>query len=164
MRSKLITNEPKTWALVFETGDEFPAALTKFAEQAGLQASRFTAIGGFEKAKLGYFDWNAKDYLPIPVDEQVEVLVLTGDIAIDDGKPEVHAHAVLGRRDGSTVGGHVLQAFVRPTLEVILDEARRGLHKRRDPEVGLALIDLTPDGEACCDSDEDIAEAAGSAR
>lgn len=142
MKSKLISDEPKTWALIFETGDEFPALLTQFAQSAGLKASRFTAIGAFERATFGYFDWEKKDYIPIPVDEQVEVLALTGDIAIYDGKPQVHAHAVVGLRDGSTRGGHVLQAFVRPTLEVIVDEARRELHKRYDPDIGIALIDV----------------------
>jgi hypothetical protein len=142
VKTKLISNEPKTWAVIFDTGDAFPTALTKFAEDAGLDASRFTAIGAFEKATLGYFDWEKKDYVPIEVDEQVEVLALTGDIAVYDGKPQVHAHAVVGRRDGSTIGGHVLDAVVRPTLEIIVDEARRELHKHYDPETGLALIDL----------------------
>ncbi len=130
----------KTYALIFDKGDEFKSLLTEFAQSEGLGASRFTAVGAFERATLGYFDWEKKDYVKIPIDEQVEVLALTGDIALYEGKPQVHAHVGVGRRNGTTRGGHVLEAFVRPTLEVILDEAPAHLQKRHDPETGLALI------------------------
>ena len=91
---------------------------------------------------VGYFDWSAKDYKRIPVDEQVEVLSLLGDVALADGKPTLHIHAVLGRRDGSVVGGHLLEGHVRPTLEVILTRPPVHLRKKKDPETGLALIAL----------------------
>ena len=91
---------------------------------------------------LGYFDRERKEYEEIPVDEQVEVLSLVGDVALDpDGAPVVHAHAVLGKRDGSTAGGHLLEGHVRPTLEVMLIESPAHLRKRHDPETGLALIE-----------------------
>ncbi len=45
-------------------------------------------------------------------------------------------------RDGSTVGGHLLEGHVRPTLELTLIEPPAHLRKRKDPETGLALIDL----------------------
>ncbi len=131
----------KTFALVFETGDEAMGGLSAFAREAGLSSSRFTAIGGFRSVTLGYFDWEKKDYRKIPVDEQVEVLSLIGDVALDDkGQPKVHAHVVVGRCDGTTRGGHLLQAHVRPTLEIMLVESSRRLRRRFDPESGLALI------------------------
>jgi predicted DNA-binding protein with PD1-like motif len=134
---------PGTWALVFEAGDEAFALLSAWVEERGVGAARLTAIGAFERAVVGYFAWERRDYERIPVDEQVEVLSLVGDVALDpDGKPVVHAHVVLGRRDGSTVGGHLLEGHVRPTLEVVLDEVPAHLRKRHDPESGLALIDL----------------------
>ncbi len=89
---------------------------------------------------LGYFDWETKEYQKIPVREQVEVLSLIGDVALKDGEPKVHAHVVVGRSDGSTRGGHLLEAHVRPTLEVILTESPAHLRKQIDEESGLALI------------------------
>jgi predicted DNA-binding protein with PD1-like motif len=59
----------------------------------------------------------------------------------------VHAHVVCGRRDGSTVGGHVQQATVRPTLEVMVTRAPETVRRRHDEASGLALIDLDPTGE-----------------
>lgn len=142
MRAKAIheANGERTLALIFETGDEVMSALLEFARKQGISAARFTGIGAFSQATLGYFDWEAKDYKKIPVDEQVELLSLTGDIALKDDEPSVHAHAVLGRSDGSTRGGHLLAAHVRPTLELMLVESPDYLRKVHDPESGLALI------------------------
>ena len=137
MQAKLIDDhDQRVYAVIFDTGEDPVAGLARFAEAHNLQASGFTAIGAFSEATLGYFDWQQKDYEHIPVREQVEVLSLVGDIA--DRK--VHAHVVLGRRDGAAVGGHLLAAKVRPTLEVILTESPGHLQRQHDPASGLSLI------------------------
>jgi predicted DNA-binding protein with PD1-like motif len=136
-------NGQKTFALVFDTGDEVIAGLSSFAAENDLNAASITAIGAFSDATLGYFDMERKEYKQIPVDEQVEVLSLIGDIAPkENGEPQVHAHVVLGKSDGTTKGGHLLEAHVRPTLEVILTESPEHLRRRTDEETGLPLIDL----------------------
>lgn len=141
MRSKVLNQKPeRSFALIFDTGDEPVSLLSRFAEEQHLHAARFTAIGAFQEATVGYFDWQKKDYERIPIREQVEVLALVGDIALDEGKPKLHAHVVLGKRDGSAHGGHLLSARVRPTLEVILTESPAHLVREHDPQSGLALI------------------------
>lgn len=143
MRSKLLDQHAgeRVFAVVLDTGEDPVAALTRFAEEHDLTGAGFTAIGAFSEALLGYFDWEKKDYEKIPVREQVEVLALVGDVAMDpDGKRKVHAHVVLGRRDGSACGGHLLSAKVRPTLEVILTESPGYLCRVHDRETGLSLI------------------------
>lgn len=143
MKAKVINEGPeRTFALIFDKGDEVLSSLQQFARDHGLDSSRFSAIGAFQDAVLGYFNWDRKDYDRIPVTEQMEVLSLNGDIALDGAEPKVHAHTVLGRRDGSTVGGHLLEAHVRPTLEVILVESPGYLRKTYDRETGLSLIDI----------------------
>ena len=142
MQAKLINDAPeRTFALILETGDEVVSSLEAFAADRGLTSSRFTAIGAFMGVTLAYFDWQAKAYQQTRIDEQLEVLSLIGDIALADGKPKLHAHAVLGRRDTTTRGGHLIEARVRPTLEVLLEDAPRHLRRRFDPASGLALID-----------------------
>lgn len=143
MKQKVITDaEERTHVLILETGDEVVAVLQDFCREQKLSAARFTAIGAFRRATLAYFDWESKQYEHIPVDEQVEVLVLAGDVALkEDGAPKIHAHVVVGKRDGSAHGGHLVEAHVRPTLEVMLVEAPGRLRRRIDPESGLALID-----------------------
>ncbi len=142
MKAKLLNNGPeKTFALIYETGDEVTSGLMDFAKEHKPRSAHFTAIGAFRDAVLAYYDWSAKKYVDIPLEEQVEVLILSGDISWKDGgEPVIHAHAVVGRRDGSTRGGHVKKAHVRPTLELILVEYPTYLDKKYDPESGLALI------------------------
>ena len=142
MRSKLIHDGggEKTFAIIFESGDEAMAGLVEFAKAFSLGASHFTAIGAFRDVTMGYFDWESKEYRKIPVREQVEVLSLIGDVALKDGEPKVHAHIVVGRSDGSTRGGHLIEGHIRPTLEVILTESPEHLRKEIDQESGLALI------------------------
>ena len=141
MRSQVLTrDEETTHVLVFQTGDEVVSTLEAFAREHEITAARFTAIGAFSEATLGYFDWERKEYKEIPLAEQVEVLTLAGDVALKDGKPSVHAHVVLGKRDATAHGGHLLEARVRPTLELVLVESPAHLRKEHDPESGLALV------------------------
>jgi hypothetical protein len=143
LRWKLVSpDHPKTYAVIFDTGDEVVSMLTRFAVDRALSAASVTAIGAFREAKLGYFDWQSKKYKEIPVDEQVEVVSAVGDIALTDEMPSLHLHAVLGKSDGSVVGGHLLFGLVRPTLEVMVTEAPAHLKKKKDHETGLNLIDL----------------------
>ncbi len=145
MQSKQLHEEngQKTFVPIFDTGDEFMSGLTKFAKENGLSAASLTAIGAFGDVTLGYFDMQKKEYEKISMEEQVEVLSLVGDIAPkEDGEPQVHAHVVVGRSNGTTRGGHVLEAHVRPTREVVLTESPAHLRRRTDEETGLALIDL----------------------
>ena len=89
MRWKQIEDEPKTFALIFETCDEIASVLQEFARERGLAGSSFKAIGALFYAKLGWLNWKTKKYDPACVlDEQVELLSLIGDIALRDGEPQ----------------------------------------------------------------------------
>jgi len=143
MKSKILHEVAgqRTVALIFETGDKVMSTLTEFATKSGLSGSHFTAIGAFQVATLGYFDWNVKDYKHLPVNEQLEVVALIGDVAAGPNeKPKVHAHVVLSKSDGTALAGHLLEATVRPTLELILTESPVHLRRVHDPVSGLALI------------------------
>lgn len=144
MKEKLLHEESgqKTFALVFATGDEVATGLLAFAKEKRLAGSHFTAIGALSDVTLGFFDWDEKDHQKIQINEQVEVLSLIGDIALNNGEPKVHAHVVVSKSDGTAHGGHLMEAHVRPTLEVILVESPEHLIRKTDEASGLALIDL----------------------
>jgi predicted DNA-binding protein with PD1-like motif len=141
MKSKCIYHHPVTYALVFDKGEEFLEGLTQFAREENLLASHFTAIGAFSDVTTGYFDPHKKTYLRNQINAQVEVLSLVGDIALHDLEPKIHAHVVVGKADGTAHGGHILEAHVWPTLEVVITTSPTHLRRKHDPETGLALID-----------------------
>jgi uncharacterized protein len=131
----------RTFAVILETGDEVMQRLQDFVKAERVTAAQLTAIGAFSDAVLAYFDWEQKKYRKIPVREQVEVASLIGDVAVSpSGEPALHLHLVLGKRDGTALAGHLAEAHVRPTLEVIVTEQPAHLQKVHDPESGLALI------------------------
>ena len=145
MKSELIheVQGQRTYVVVLDIGDEALACLQAFAESESLSAAQISAIGAFQTAVVGFWNWQTKDYECTPVQEQTEVLSLLGDVSVDQaGKPKVHLHAVLGRRNAATVGGHLLEGRVRPTLEVIVTESPAHLRRVHDPNLGLAVIRL----------------------
>jgi uncharacterized protein len=145
MKSRVLAAQAdaRTTVVVLDSGEEAFAALTRYANEAGISGAALTAIGAFENAVVGWFDFATRSYRKIRIDEQCEVLSAIGDIAVgDDGKASLHVHVVLGLSDGSTRGGHLLEGKVRPTLEVVVEETPTHLRRRKRPDLGIALIDL----------------------
>jgi uncharacterized protein len=131
-----------TYVVVCDPGDEAVSALTRFARAEDLEAAQITAVGAFEHATVGWFDRTARDYLRIHVAEQCELLSLIGDVAEGEDGPILHMHVVLGLSDGTTRGGHLLEARVFPTLEAVVTENPARLRKVMRPDIGIPLIDL----------------------
>jgi predicted DNA-binding protein with PD1-like motif len=141
MLSRQIAENPKTFVVIFETGDELLTGLKNFAVKNKLSGSSFKAIGALSGARLGWFNWETKQYeVAIELNEQIELLSLIGDVALENSEPRIHAHMIVGRRDGTAHGGHLIEARVRPTCELVLTESPVHLQKRIDPDSGLALI------------------------
>jgi hypothetical protein len=141
--TKLAGGDSETRVLILDSGEEAFAALTKFANDVGITAASLTAIGAFESATVGWFDFEKKAYREIEVGQQCEVLSAIGDVAVsDEGKPSLHLHVVLGLCDGTTRGGHLLKGKVRPTLEVVLTDTPAKLRRKKRADIGIALIDL----------------------
>lgn len=143
MKHQLLNDSgQKAWALILDSGEEAMASLQSFATENNLHSAQFTAIGAFSQATLGFYDFSIKNYIKIPVDEQVEVLTITGDISHYQDRVQVHAHAVLGKRDGYTLGGHLLKDTVHPTLEIMLTESPAWLLRQMDDASGIPLIKI----------------------
>ena len=145
MKSRQISdkNGERTFVLIYEAGEAFHEPLVSLANQNHLGASQFTAIGAFRAANIGYFDREQRDYIKFTLREQVEVLTLNGNITLSENlTPKIHAHVILGRKDASVRGGHLFDAEVWPTLELVLTESPQYLRRRFNPEIGLALLEV----------------------
>jgi predicted DNA-binding protein with PD1-like motif len=131
----------KEYAVIFAKGDEAFSGLTEFAGKYHVSSAHFTAIGALRGATLAWFSPERKAYKEIPVEGQLEVASMIGDIALFNGKPVVHTHMVVALPDGTTRAGHVLAAHVWPTLEVMVTVEPIAMNKSFDQETGLSLID-----------------------
>jgi len=144
MKSKLLhdQNGLRTFAIVFDKGDEVRQGLVEFANTNRFADAHLSGIGAFSEVTLGFFDPQQKTYKKIPINDQVEVLSFTGNIVLGNGKPKLHAHVVVGKSDGTAHGGHFLGGRVWPTLEIVVTEMPIHLRRRHDEETGLAVIEL----------------------
>ncbi|HZP36264.1 MAG TPA: PPC domain-containing DNA-binding protein [Methylomirabilota bacterium] len=132
----------RTFVMVCDVGDDPVEVLTAAAKRFDLRAASLSGIGAFSGVTLGFFDRARRDYRRRVIREQVEVVSLLGNVALDRGEPRIHAHIVVGRADGEALGGHLLGGTVDPTLEITVVEEPASLQRRTDPATGLALIEL----------------------
>lgn len=143
MQSSRLTDTPqRSFALRLETGEEIASTLLDFAAREKIGAAEITGIGALSDVVLGFFDLDRREYHENRIDEQAEIVSLIGNLAMAEGKPKLHAHIVVAKRDGMALGGHLMKGHVRPTLELIVNVSPAHLIRKSDPETGLALLEL----------------------
>ena len=144
MKTKRIASEgTKTYVLVFDKDDEVASNLLQFARDEGITAAFFNALGAFEDVTFGWFDREIEDYKRIELTEGMEVMSFVGNLGIgEQGEPKLHAHVMLGKRDGTVHGGHFFQGHVWPTMEMVLTVMPDRFVRKVDDETGIPLIDL----------------------
>ena len=113
--------------------------ITELAEGKGIIAATFTAIGALKRAKLGFYDQEKHEYQEITLDSPHEIASCVGNVSVKDGRPFVHAHAVLADKNGNTKAGHLLEGIVF-AAEVHLRELKgANLERKYDKVTGLSL-------------------------
>ena len=133
---------PRGWLVKLESGEEIPKDLLAAASSLGVATASVAGIGAFDLAVIAWFDLSAKTYIETSLVEPLEVVSLTGNLTRVDGAPFLHAHAVVSRRDGSTLAGHLMSARVSVTLELFLTRFDLPATRSLDSRWGLKLLDL----------------------
>ena len=133
-------------------GESLLRRLAEFAHAAGVRhAIVVSAVGSVQDVTFRGIKTGAK--LPITpprvhphqVQGPLELLGLTGNILPDEqGEVDCHLHVLAGRSSGEVLGGHLLEARVFATCEIVLTElGAEGLwrHVSRTGGVPTAFID-----------------------
>jgi predicted DNA-binding protein with PD1-like motif len=139
----LYLKQDDTYMIRLEDGEVFPDRLVDLLAAESISGGSFTGVGALRRARIAYFNIATRKYEDREVAEQVEVVAMIGNVALHEGRPLVHAHVALGRRDFSVLGGHLKQGVVRPTLEISLRLGPQPLERASDPAYGLPTLDLT---------------------
>jgi predicted DNA-binding protein with PD1-like motif len=132
------------YVIALARGEEFISTMTAFCEKEGIKNALFHGIGAVERVQIGYYDLGKKEYFFRNEPGVFEVASMTGNVALVDGKPFVHAHAVLSRCDETCacIGAHIKEAYVAVTLEVVLTPLRLKTARTLNEPIGLKLLDL----------------------
>ncbi len=123
------------------TGSDLLEGITALCRENRVLAGKITIIGALRKAKLGWYDEDAREYHTFEVPETTEILSCVGNVSVLDGRPFPHVHAVLGLRDEKVLGGHVFQGCEVFVAEYVLEVFAwgEGLERVEDPTTGLKL-------------------------
>jgi predicted DNA-binding protein with PD1-like motif len=127
-------------ALILEKGECIHEGLKQVAKAPGFPGAFVTGIGVVKDVVIGFFNIPSKSYKEIELEGPVELLALNGNISWEGEEAIIHLHAVIGREDGSVVGGHLLRASIGVTGEIFIHKIGKRLERERSEEFGLPLI------------------------
>lgn len=140
MNSKKIENG---YILRLIKGERVVEKIISFCEENNINSASITGIGGVSEAELGYYDLSTKEYHWRKFEGLYEITSFSGNIALVEGKPVLHSHITISDTNFQAFGGHLKEAIVGPTCEVIIKTFSIGLTRSMDDEIGLKLLDLT---------------------
>ena len=139
----LYKKQGSNFVLRLEQGDDILKTLRDFSDTQKIKAAFFEGIGSLYRAKLGHYDFkDTKTYKYETFDEDLEILTLSGNVSIMNGRALPHAHITLGRRDFSVIGGHLEDDSLANMVEVNLVRMVGKLEKAKDSNIGLNLMQL----------------------
>jgi hypothetical protein len=132
-----------SYLISLETGEEIINSLEQFADGYRVGFGTILAIGTLERVTLGQYDPKTQRYRHKKVEEPVELVNVTGNIAKgQDGEPIVYAQATVALSNCSALGGHLVEAVVGLNVEITIETASKTIRRRHDPDTGLDLWDL----------------------
>ncbi|MHA1583242.1 MAG: PPC domain-containing DNA-binding protein [Candidatus Baldrarchaeia archaeon] len=124
-----------------EKDEDLLEALSSIVEKENIKAGFFTGIGALNKVNMGIFVEGK--YKEINMEGELEIVSLLGNVSLKDGKPFVHAHIIVSRRDGAAFGGHLLPgSIISVTCEIFLVKLKKPLERRFDEKLKLYLLNL----------------------
>lgn len=129
--------------VVLDVGDEVMSSLKKLATEERIGMASLTGIGAVKDVVLGYLDLNQKEYLKRRLgSDSMELIAMTGNLALLEGGPVAHCHAVVGDREMRVFGGHLFEASVSVTVEIYLRVYEGEVARKFDPAFGANLLVL----------------------
>lgn len=135
-------NPNRNFLVRVEHNSELIQFITELAEKEKIVVATITVVGALKQARLGFYNQEKHEYQEIRIDSPHEIASCVGNISIKDGRPFVHAHAVLADKNGKTKAGHLLQGTVF-AAEVYLCELKgTELERKYDKVTGLSLWEI----------------------
>ena len=128
-----------TWTVRLDLGEDIIARLKKLCEDEGIRLGRVEAIGATDRAVIGVYDLEKKEYYPEEINEFMEITSLNGNITAMDGKPYIHLHATLADQRHAVHGGHVVEMRVGATCEMFITVPEGEISRTRDEALGINL-------------------------
>jgi uncharacterized protein len=130
------------YVIRLERGERIVESLTRFCRQKKIKAASFQGIGTCRRAELGFFQMRSCRYNFRTFPQDFEITSLLGNVSLSQGRPFIHAHIVLGGSGYKAKTGHLKEAEVLATCEIVLVPMKGTLPRKLDRASGLSLLDF----------------------
>jgi predicted DNA-binding protein with PD1-like motif len=137
---KLIYSKNNQYVLRILRGEEAVEQILEFCAKEGIDSGWVQGLGAADRTEISYYDLEKKEYVKKVVEEECELLSLTGNISHADGKLMLHAHVVLGTNTYGTIGGHLSSMRISGTGEIMITKLDGYLERELDEDTGLKLL------------------------
>ena len=131
-----------SWVIVLRKGERIIKKLTEFIEAEDIKSGYLNAIGAVSEVELGHYNLEKKRYSTTQLNQPLEVVSLMGNVTMKGDEKIIHCHIVIGTNEMSLYGGHLKEATVAATCEIIFNELEEVIHKEQDEDTGLNLIEM----------------------
>lgn len=128
-----------TLVVRIDRGEEILEKVREVAEKEHIALASVEAIGAADDFTVGVYELSEKKYTPNHFSGAYEIVSLSGTIGTKDGAPYLHLHMSAGDRNGHVVGGHLTEARVGLTCEMIIRVIDGTVGRRMDDAIGINL-------------------------
>ena len=132
----------KGWSVRLDLDDPLFPSLEKIAAENEWESGFIWGLGALKNCELGFYHLHKKEYDRRMFKDEAELLSLVGNLAMLEGKPFFHLHAVLGGSDFKCFGGHLFSADVAVTCELFYTEQDFYAGRVQNDTIGLKHLDF----------------------
>ena len=137
MEFKKIKNK---YLIRLDKDEKIIGTLLNFLKNNKIKAGFFLGLGAIHEVELAHYALENKKYSSKSLKGAFEIVSLLGNSCIFDGKEYIHAHIIVGDSEMKTYGGHLKEAVVGPTCEIIFEEIDGEIGREYSEEIGLNLF------------------------
>ena len=130
------------YVMRIDRGEEIIETIRTFCKENDITLGTIRGLGVVNQAKIGLFNTETREYYGRDFKGDHEITSLEGNISTKDGEVYLHINANLADDKYNTYGGHLNEAVVSGTGEIIIEEIEGKVERKYSEEIGLNLYEF----------------------
>lgn len=125
-----------------EKGEDVVEKLFELVEKLQLKNGSISGIGASDNITVGLYSVEKQEYTKKNFTGEMEITSILGNISIMNDKPYLHMHITFADENLNVHGGHLNEAIISATCEIIISKIDEKVDRFKDSETGLNLYDI----------------------
>lgn len=131
------------YVLRLEKGEEIISEVKELCKKEQISLGTISGIGASNKIEIGLFNTETKEYKTSIKEGMFEITSLLGNITCKDKEVYLHCHINFSDSSLNTYGGHLVQAYISATCEIVITKIDGTVNREFDENIGLNLLSFT---------------------